>query len=472
LLQEWALTDFGKRLVVLDRAGTAPRFEGIKYIAVPQYDYADTDSDRAMLQRVCDAENATVFISSYYTTPVKTPSVFMAHDMIPELVGVDVVNTPMWREKHFGVRHAQRFIAVSNNTAKDLRQFFPNITPDQITVAHNGVNFKQQGADAVAVFRGAYGVDRPYFLLVGARDGYKNTTLFFKAFAALGASRARYSIVCTGPALELEPQHAVAIGGAKVHMLNLSDAELQCAYSGALALIYPSLYEGFGMPILEAMACGCPVITTRKGSIPEVAGDAALYVDGADVGEMTRALKHVQKAPVRKRFASLGLQRAAGFSWKKMADQVQQVLEKALEKELVERIASKTDRPMEAAQTIQIRREQALGSALRYHQAGQLDQADFIYLELLGMNADDFVALHLHGVVLHQRGDFSEAEEILKRALVVNDVTPAAHHNLGNVYISQGRTDEAWACFTKAITLDPNFELALAQLAALDKARN
>jgi glycosyltransferase involved in cell wall biosynthesis len=472
LLQEWAPTDFGKRLVVLDRAGTAPRFDGIKYLAVPRYDYANTDSDRAMLQRVCDAENAAVFISSYYTTPVTTPSIFMVHDMIPELVGVDVVNTPMWREKHFGVRHAQRFIAVSNNTAKDLRQFFPNITPDQITVAHNGVDFKQQGADAVAAFRGAYGVDRPYFLLVGARDGYKNTTLFFKAFAALGAVRARFSIVCTGPAIELEPQHAVAIGGAKVHMLNLSDAELQCAYSGAVALVYPSLYEGFGMPILEAMACGSPVITTRKGSIPEVAGDAALYVDGADVGEMTRALKHVQKAQVRKRFVELGLKRAASFSWRKMADQVQQVLEKALTKESVEQIASKADQPMDATQTILMRREQALGMALQYHQAGQFDQADSIYLELLDVNANDFVALHLHGVVLHQRGDFSQAEEFLRRALVVNNVTPAAHHNLGNVYLSQGRIDEARACFTKAITLDPNFELALVQLTTLDKAQH
>ncbi|MEI6738439.1 MAG: glycosyltransferase, partial [Pseudomonadota bacterium] len=112
LLREWAATDFGKRLVVLDRVKTAPRFDGIKYIDVPRYDYADTDNDRAMLQHVCDAENAAVFISSYYTTPLTTPSVFMVHDMIPELFGADVVNTPMWREKHYGVRHASHFIAV------------------------------------------------------------------------------------------------------------------------------------------------------------------------------------------------------------------------------------------------------------------------------------------------------------------------------------------------------------------------
>lgn len=449
LLQEWALTEFSKRLVVLDRAGTAPRFEGIKYIPVPRYDYSDTNSDRAMLQRVCDAENAAVFISSYYTTPVTTPSIFMAHDMIPELLGADVVNTPMWREKHFGVRHAKHFIAVSNNTAKDLRRFFPNITSDQLTVAHNGVNFKPQGMDAVAAFRAARAIYRPYFLLVGGRDGYKNTALFFKAFAALGAARSRYAIVCTGPVLELEPQHAGMIGGAMVHMLNLSDAELQCAYSGAQALIYPSLYEGFGMPILEAMACGCPVVTTRKGSIPEVAGDAALYVDGADVGEMTRALKHVQKAPVRKRFVELGLKRAAGFSWRRMANQVQAVLENI------------------AAQPFGGDSQGDVKDAFAHHQAGRLDAAEVQYRQVLRRAPNDFVALHMLGVLLNQKGDHLAAEQLLLRALAINQLTPHAHHNLGNIYLAQGRIVQARQSYLRALELDPNFKLAQQQLATL-----
>ena len=117
-------------------------------------------------------------------------------------------------------------------------------------------------------------------------------------------------------------------------------------------------------------------------------------------------------------------------------------------------------------------RELALGTALHHHQTGQLEQADAIYLKLLGLNGDDFVALHLHGVVLHQQGNFSLAKEYLLKALAINSVTPAAHHNLGNVYMSLGRADQARVCFTKAITLDPTFQLAHTQLAVLNKVSN
>lgn len=462
LLREWAATDFGKRLVVLDRAKTAPRFEGLKYIDVPRYDYADTNNDRAMLQEVCDAENAAVFISSYYTTPLTTPSVFLAHDMIPETLGADVVNTPMWREKHYGVRHAKHFLAVSKNTASDLRRFFPHISAEQVTVAHNGVDFMQPSSDAVAEFRAVHNIQRPYFLLVGARDGYKNAIVFFKAFASLGALRGRYAIVCTGPILQLEAEYAAHVGNASVHMLNLSDEALQAAYAGALALVYPSLYEGFGMPIVEAMACGCPVITTRKGSIPEIAGDAVLYVAAKDVQGLSRALKQVQKADIRARLIAAGLKRARGYSWKKMADQVRTVLEQVA----AQSQAHQPTQSHHSAPSTPPQREQALGVALQLHQSGQIDQADAIYLQLLGQDADDFVALHLHGVAQHQRGEYALAEQSLLRALAINRLLPEAHYNLGNVYLAQGRAGEARACFKQALALNPEFSLAKQQLAA------
>ncbi len=332
LLREWSGTDFGRRLIVLDRDHTAPRFEGLTYIDVPRHDYADTDNDRLMLQRVCDERNAALFISSYYTTPITTPSVFMAYDMLPELLKWDTTaNIPMWREKHIGVRHASRFVTISQNTAKDLRRFFPNIAREQITVTHCGVDFKAPESAAIAAFRTANGIERPYFLLVGARNSYKNTILFFQAFAALGDARADYAIVCTGPELQLEKEYVTHVGGASVNMLNLNDSDLQAAYAGALALVYPSLYEGFGMPIIEAMACGCPVITTRGGSIPEVAKDAVLYVGVQDISGMTKALIDVQNKTVRNSLVAAGLERVKAFSWEKMAGEVRQMLEKSVE---------------------------------------------------------------------------------------------------------------------------------------------
>ena len=94
------------------------------------------------------------------------------------------------------------------------------------------------------------------------------------------------------------------------------------AYSGAIALIYPSLYEGFGLPIVEAMACGCPVITCRNSSLTEVSGDAAIYVDEYDVLEMIQALEQVQIPKIRHKLIEAGLEQSKKFSWKKMAEEI------------------------------------------------------------------------------------------------------------------------------------------------------
>jgi hypothetical protein len=114
--------------------------------------------------------------------------------------------------------------------------------------------------------------------------------------------------------------------GSVVHILKLSDDELRIAYSGAIALVYPSKYEGFGLPVLEALACGCPVITCPNSSIPEVAGNAAIYVEDSDVHAMADALCEVQKPSIRQGLISAGLEQAKKFSWTKMADTVSSAL--------------------------------------------------------------------------------------------------------------------------------------------------
>jgi glycosyltransferase involved in cell wall biosynthesis len=102
-------------------------------------------------------------------------------------------------------------------------------------------------------------------------------------------------------------------------MVLLNDDELQAAYSGAIALAYPSRYEGFGLPVLEAMACSCPAITCRNSSIPEVGGEAVVYVDPDSVEQMHQALLEVQQPAVRQRLVALGLAQAQQFSWTQMA---------------------------------------------------------------------------------------------------------------------------------------------------------
>ncbi len=326
LLEEWAENGFAKYIIVLDRVGTSPKISGIRYCNLPTYDYSKTDADREMLQQVCDEEGADLFISTYYTTPLSTPSVFMAYDMIPEVLGANF-NEPMWQEKHHAISHASAYISISENTARDLIEFFPDISSELVTVAHCGISsvFSPASQNDINRFKTKYGISKPYFISVGGGSDYKNIRLFFQAFGQL-ASKQGFEIVCTGSGVLLEGELRNYTLGTVVHKLQLDDQELRVAYSGAIALVYPSKYEGFGLPILEAITCGCPVITCPNSSLPEVAGEAALYVKDDDVDGLVDALCEVQKPKIRNSLIAAGLEQAKKFSWSKMAKTVSSAL--------------------------------------------------------------------------------------------------------------------------------------------------
>ncbi len=326
LLEEWVETGFAKYIIVLDRADTMPKMSGIKYKLVPPYNINTRDIDREMLQEVCDEESADLFISTYFTTPLTTPSVLLVYDMIPEVLGDDL-RAPEWQEKHHAINYASAYISISQNTANDLVKFFPTIKLDSIQVAYCGVSHKFSPAkqEEINWFKNKYGITKPYFISVGGGAGYKNNMLFFKAFSQL-LTKQGFEILCVGTGFVLENEFRVYTQGSVVHPLRPSDEELRLAYAGAVALVYPSKYEGFGLPVLEALACGCPVITCANASIPEVAGTAALYVNDEDINGFTNALCEVQKNDIRNSLIADGLTQAQKFSWSKMAQTVATVL--------------------------------------------------------------------------------------------------------------------------------------------------
>jgi glycosyltransferase involved in cell wall biosynthesis len=139
-------------------------------------------------------------------------------------------------------------------------------------------------------------------------------------------------ILCIGGEPEINPTALAGLPrNVSARRVELTDQDLACAYSGAEALIYPSLYEGFGMPVVEAMACGCPVITTRHGSLGEVSGEAAVFVSGHDADELRCAMALVRDANERKKLIERGLRRAARYSWDDTARGVYNLLERARE---------------------------------------------------------------------------------------------------------------------------------------------
>jgi glycosyltransferase involved in cell wall biosynthesis len=226
---------------------------------------------------------------------------------------------------------ADHIICNSTATARDLTDFFAipaqKITP--ILLAYDANHFRK----LKAVQQPA---SKPYFLYVGRHDRYKNVSRLIAAFASL-ASAGNYELWLVGssdrrytPQLQTQVQE-LRLGDHVKFLDYLPYEQLPTALNQALALVFPSLWEGFGLPVLEAMACGTPVITSNLSSLPEVTGDAALLVDPYKTQAIAAAMQAVaEDAALRSRLSELGLQRASQFSWAKTGQATLEVLERYL----------------------------------------------------------------------------------------------------------------------------------------------
>lgn len=162
-----------------------------------------------------------------------------------------------------------------------------------------------------------------YILFVGNRGSYKNFNLALLGFAKSVLPQMGYSMVCTGSKfLEIEKKliNSLDLKHKVLVFERASHDELNYLYQNAFALVYPSSYEGFGLPPLEAMSCGCPVIASNTSSIPEVVGDAGILLNVQNISSISTALETLLNSEVRNKYITKGIARARLFSWERVAE--------------------------------------------------------------------------------------------------------------------------------------------------------
>lgn len=272
---------------------------------------------------------AACYHSPYYLMPYRpgAPTVLTVYDCIPLRFPQHVSARArlLFRQTmRLALRAADQVIAISQATADDVRRLFgPLQQPLTVIPLAADDRFAPQPAAAVAAVRDRLGLPEPYMLYVGSAKPHKNLPRLLAAWERLQPTAAQLVIAGAWDGrADAAPETAAALvaRGALRLLGRAADADLPALYSGALGFVFPSLYEGFGLPPLEAMACGAPVIASRTAGLAETVGEAALLIDPADTAALVAALQRLLDDPaLRADLAARGRAHAARFTWAQTA---------------------------------------------------------------------------------------------------------------------------------------------------------
>ncbi len=300
----------------LESSKRPPSFPGL----IRKYGRNESYFRRLLRKADFDLVHLTFYPMLDHTFP--KPFVITIHDMIPELYpqyftgGLygKLISSRWIRKKRELAQKAGLIIAVSKNTKKDIVRLY-GIAPDKIKVIHHANSLIQPPTECSLNLPGKY------LLYVGTRNHYKNFKRFAEAAALLMKKDSELFAVCIGgaPFSPEETSYLDALGiTSRFRQYTAGSNDLWHIYNGAGALVFPSLYEGFGLPVLEAFHAGTPAILSNTSSLPEVGGEAGVYFDPLDSGDMAQTIASVIYDPEkRKEMIKAGKQRNQLFSWEK-----------------------------------------------------------------------------------------------------------------------------------------------------------
>jgi glycosyltransferase involved in cell wall biosynthesis len=282
-------------------------------------------SKRALMKQNYDVFHPTYNCLSYFESYLRgKPFVITVHHL--NTLTPDNLFLP--GEKELAMK-ASHIITVSNASKRDILQY-TSINESKITVIHHGNSFLPSSLPSSFTKNKQR---KPYFLYVGGRQPSKNFQFLLKALKVI-SEKYDVMLLCTGSpfsSTEMEMITAMNLSRKVKAFVVKGDSEMCQLYSNALCFIYPSLKEGFGMPILESFACMCPVLLSNASCFPEIAGDAGLYFDPYDLDSLIDGmLKILSSNSLRDELISKGIERSKQFSWRKTAEKHLLVYESVL----------------------------------------------------------------------------------------------------------------------------------------------
>lgn len=276
------------------------------------------------LNKMIENQNFDIFIPTYYDISFLNligpkPFVLTIYDMIYELFPHYFINEQKAVEaivsnKLVLMQKATRIIAVSENTKKDILKIYPHIDQSKIDVVYHGCSIAIPNKELNSL-------PQNYILFIGTRANYKNFIFLINSIQELLKGNSDLFLLCAGGG-DFDPDEKNIITQlnleSKIIYREYKEDELGLYYKNAICFVFPSLYEGFGIPVLEAMTCGCPVVLGHHSSFPEIAGDAGVYYKTENATDLKNKIQVLIENPViRNEFSNKGLDQAKKFSWEK-----------------------------------------------------------------------------------------------------------------------------------------------------------